>query len=590
MNIVRLPWEIIETFPSTDAALVAQWELAVDEANGERELTRALIGRSLALYWAAQEGIVDQSWAELAHQRAGDLDRALGIARRLGEPNLVAEALLGVLYGNWGPDRQLDRRPIVEELAQLRPSITDEETRLRTIEWDVVEELDAGRLDAARSSVERFAQATAGTDLVLFKRREVLWRGCLAMLDGDLDEALRINQDAISSTANVAGSPFSFQNVAITVAIERYLRRGLADTVDAIQSIRASSPRVGANWDTGLAFALSEVGQLDEATVLFDSLAADGFARVPHDLNWLVTMQLLGLIALTIDAESDGRLLVELLTPFAHLDGTHGSGYASYGPVGRVVGSLTARWGAPDDAERVFEQVLSTRAPGPWTALTLHDRAVARQIQRPADALTDALHAEQELLRFGLDAWAESAQALADQLAADGHGGAVALLRDGTWTLRHRTGGAAVSASVGMGHLIVLLGRAGDLVNVADLDQVLDPSLPRSAPAESSLDAAARSQYRRRLAQLEALPAHDDAERFEADFLRQELGGATHVVSNSAELERLRVRVTRAIHRAIDQIAAESPSLGMHLRESVRTGRSCAYLPTDGQNWSVHRR
>jgi len=590
MNIGRLPWEIVETFPSTDAELLAQWSLRLALASDATERARSLIGHGLALYWAAQEAVVDEPWALVEQQRSADLELALELARGVGDPTLIAEALLGTLYGTWGPDRHLDRAPLVAELVQMRPDIDDEEVGLRSIEWEVLQHLDAGDLGAARRAIDDFTRAATNTELILFKRREVLWRGCLAMLDGDLDESLQINQDAISSTADVAGSPFSFQNVAITLAIERFLRRQLGDVVDALRSIRASSPRVGANWDTGLAFALSEIGELDEATELFERLAADRFAAVPRDLNWLVTIQLLGLVALTIDADEHGPVLVELLRPFAHLDGTHGSGYASYGPVGRVVGSLMARWGDPDESERVFDHVLTTRAPGPWTALTWLDRASSRRIRRPDDALADAHRAEVELRLCGLDAWADAALAVADELAATGHGGAVAILRDRTWTLRHPAGSAGVPASVGIEQLTWLLSRAGEAVDVADLDRTFDSSLERSASAESTLDAAARSQYRRRLTEIDARPTPSDAERFEADFLRRELSGGTHVVSNSAELERLRVRVTKSIRRAIDHIATDSPELGAHLRTSVETGRTCVYQPPDGRSWSVVRR
>ena len=590
MNIGRLPWEIIETFPSTDRELLAQWSLTVALADTDTDTARSMIGHSLALYWATQEAVIDEPWAVVTQRRSADFVRALELARGVGDPTLIAEALLGVLYGTWGPDRHLDRAPIVAELVDLRPDIADEEIRLRSIEWEVLQHLDAGDLDAAQRAIDDFTRAATNTELILFKRREVLWRGCLAMLAGDLDKSLQINQAAISSTANVAGSPFSFQNVAITLAIERFLRRGLGDVVDALRSIRASSPRVGANWDTGLAFALSEIGKIDEATELFERLAADRFAEVPRDLNWLVTMQLLGLIALTIDTNEHGPVLVELLRPFAHIDGTHGSGYASYGPVGRVVGSLMARWGDADEAEQIFDHVLTTRAPGPWTALTWLDRAIARRVRRPDDALADAHRAEVELRLYGLDAWADSARTLADELAAAGHGGAVAILRNRTWTLRHPAGSAEVASSVGIEQLTWLLSRAGEAVDVADLDGSMDDSLERTASAESTLDAAARTQYRRRLTEIDARPTPSETERLEADFLHRELSGGTHVVSNSAELERLRVRVTKAIRRAIDHISTTSPELAVHLRDSVETGRTCVYQPPDGQSWSVIRR
>src|SRR3546814_18944403 len=102
------------------------------------------------------------------------------------------------------------------------------------------------------------------TELVLLRRREELWRGNVAMLEGDVDGALQLNQDAISSTADTASSPFSFRNVAVTLAIERFLRRGLDDVIEPIRSIRASPPRVAVNWDTAWAFAPPAVGRLGE--------------------------------------------------------------------------------------------------------------------------------------------------------------------------------------------------------------------------------------------------------------------------------------------------------------------------------------
>ena len=139
---------------------------------------------------------------------------------------------------------------------------------------------------------------------------------------------------------------------------------------------------------------------------------------------------------------------------------------------------------------------------------------------------------------------------------------------------------------MGLDHLTALLGRAGELVDVADLDRSDDASLERSASAESSLDPTARAQYRRRLSELEARLDTGGTQQAEIEFLRRELSGASYVRSNSAELERLRVRVTKAIRRAIDQISAASPGLGRHLRESVQTGRSCSYQPADGRAWT----
>lgn len=580
-----LPWTCVETFPAADPDVIDAWERAVATASGPDAQARALTGRALATYWLAA-GPFEQ--VERARRRRfGDVEHAVRLTET-ASAHRRAEILLGALYATWGPDGYQRRAGWLDELRALADAVDDAELRLRLLEWRVLDRLDHADLDAAKALVERFAAAAADADLVVFHRREVLWRANLAMLEGRIDEAVSINQDAISRWADVSGSPFSFQNVAITVAIERYLRRGLGDVIDAVHSIRASSPRVGTNWTVGLAFTLAQAGRCDEAAELFEPLAAEGFTAIRRDLNWLVTMQLCGLIALTLDHERAARAALDLLRPFAHLDATHGSGYASYGPVARVVASLEARWGDPDASERWFDVLFDTRPVGPWRALARYDRASARSITHPPSALDDARRAMSELRRFGLTAWAAEAERLELELLRSGHGEPLAEVTGDRWLLVHPTGTATVTAGVGTTYLVALLARPHQRLDIAELDRAAPSTVEsRSTVTERSLDHAARSAYRSRLARLDALDEPSPAERDEADFLRRELAGATYFVASSREVERARVRVTKAIRRAIDRVTDQSSGLGAHLRASIDTGRSCSYQPADAVAWQV---
>ena len=581
------PWEIVETFPSTDATLIARWNEAASTAVTDAQLVRSHVGRALAMYWATQAGVVDRPAAEVRAARIADVDTAIAIARRTGSADLLATGLLGWLFATWGPDHLADRRRHLDELVGIANAVQDHELQLRIIEWQVIDHLDHGELDAVELLVARFAAHDTASAMAVFRRREVLWQGCLAMLAGRVDESVRINQEAISSSADIAGSPFSFQNVAITWAIERFLRCGLDDVVDSIRSILASSPRVAANWETGLVFALSECGQLEEARREFDRLAHDRFAAVPRDLNWLVTMHLLGLVAITLDDRDRGIVLLDVLRPFAQLDATHGSGYASYGPVGRVVGTLAARWGDREEAERCFEHVLSTRRPGPWTALTRYDRARSTHLDRPRRAIDDAAQAARELEALDLTEWAERATTLAVGLSGNDPGVPTAAFDGATWTFRHPSGTAAIRAGVGPRRLVELLRRAGDSVDVLELDPAAEPLLPTASATESTLDRAATSTYRRRVDHLERQAHPSPAEIQELSFLRRELAGARYRASTSAEIERARVRVTQSIRRTVDDIGTRSPALAVHLRSSVSTGRSCSYSPVPFMAWRV---
>lgn len=577
----RLPWEIVETLPGSDATRLAEWTDRVAGARSREERSRALIGLALSSYWVVQAGVVDEPWAIVAARRADQVDEALDLARQVDDPDLVAEALLGQLHANWGPDH-LDLRPaIVAELDALHPAVGSEELRYQIRSWTVLAAFDAGDTAGADAAIDRLAGECAGTDLVLFPRRVRLWRANLAMLTGAIDEAVAANQAALGDTASTAGAPFSFQNAMVTFGIERFLRRELADVVDPVRSVRASSPRVGANWEVALAFALAESGRLDEAAAIFDGIASDPDA-VPRDLNWLVVTVLLGLIAADLDDRARIAAIHDRLAPYAALDATHGSGYASYGPVGRVVGMLAARRGLLDVARDVLGEVLATRSDGPWTSLT---RLELARTGGP-DAAAVAERAAVELTGLGLDAWAAEARRL-ERASEVGRTVRPVARRDGTsWSLLHPAGRATVAHSRGVELLAVLLTRPGRPLHVLDLDGI-DRSLPRTGTFEPVLDDRARRSFRRRLEELERRPRRSAADDEEVAALRRALAGGAHAPSSSAELERARVRVTKALRRTIAAVEAASPGLGAHLTAAVTTGRTCLYAPVAGEAWTI---
>ena len=583
----RLPWDIVETTPGTSRVLLDGFEADLAAATDPDAEVRALVGRALASYWAAPLGVVDEPADRVADRRAEDTERALAVARRTGDADLLATALLGRLYACWGPDSLLVRHPLLTELQGLVDEVDDAELRRRSLEWAVVDRFDHGDLDGVRAAIGRFADERGG-EATMAERREVLWWANLAMLEGRLDESVALNQEAISATAHLVGTPFSFQNAAITIAIERFLRRDMADVVEAARSIRASSPRVSGNWDAGLCLSLAEAGDLEGAADLFAGLADDDFGAIARDLNWLVASVALGQAAVRLGAPPGSAWLLDRLRPFAHLDATHGAGYASYGPVGRVVGALAAASGADDEAEARLGEVVGSRAPGPWTALALLGRAEVRARHRPESGLADAVAARDALEALGLTGWAADASTLVEALRLGGHGGAGAVLSGRTWRLSHPSGQAELADGVGVRRLLRLLSAPGSTFDVVDLDP--GAAARPAAAAEPALDGPARSAYRRRL---EALAAKDDGpgldpdEEAERRLLRTELRGARYATPPGPDVDRARLRVSRSIHRTIARVAAASPALGEHLRASVHTGRRCGDAPGDGTAWSV---
>ncbi len=585
----RLPWEIVETLPSTDSGLIQEWTGRLAAARSISEEVGASVGLALTLYWAHQEGLESDFRANL-RRREDLIGRASELARDSGDADSAATAILGELYALWGPD-PTDRVDIlVAQLDTLAPDLEDPELRVRSAEWRVLRLFQTGEVERAREAVSGVSAGPDARALPMFARREELWRANLAMIDGHLDEAVRINTDAISATADAAGSPFSFQNVAVTIAIERYLRRGLEDVLESLRSIRASSPRVGANWDAGLAFSLAETGHLEESAALFDALAEDEFEAVPRDLNWLVTMHLLGLVAIGLEDAPRIRLLREILGPFGHLDATHGAGYASYGPVGRVVGGLAAATGDLAAARPVFDQVIAGAPPGPWQSLARLDRARAFASVDPLASFEDASAATAEFRSYDMGGWIKVAGDLRAELVAHGSRNPTVVRRGNGFALHHDLGSAVVTGKGGQ-YLVRLLRSPGEAFGAVELEGSGTPGggvAPGTGHSEPALDATAIRAYRKRLAELvEPGRVLEVQEAAEVEFLQRALAGGSYVVSNSAEEERARVRVTKALRRCMRAVSDSSPSLAEHLFQSISTGASCMYAPADGRRWEI---
>jgi hypothetical protein len=151
-------------------------------------------------------------------------------------------------------------------------------------------------------------------------------------------------------------------------------------------------------------------------------------------------------------------------------------------------------------------------------------------------------------------------------------------------------------ASKGMQDLAVLLARPGHEVNCTELAG----AVVEQADTGELIDAQARRRYEARIVELQgehadAEEAHDrgraEAVGLELDLLVDQLAAATGLHGRSRRTggtaERSRTAVTWRIRAAIRRIEAVHPTLGAHLRVSVRTGTWCSYQPENVVEWQV---
>jgi hypothetical protein len=234
------------------------------------------------------------------------------------------------------------------------------------------------------------------------------------------------------------------------------------------------------------------------------------------------------------------------------------------------------------------------------------ERERARKLLEEARALADELRmsAVVEWIDSARPEPGEAARSAVEPLAAGMH-------REGeVWRFDYNGRVFRVGDSKGMRHIAVLLAtpgvqipageveaRAGPSGNGAGVDAAAaaDAGLAAQASPDAALvglDTKARREYQRRLEDLrddiEQAEAWNDPERAararqEMDFIASELAAAVGLGGRDRPLasgaERARVRVTRAIRRAIQHIGAQDEALAQELRTTIETGSFCAYAP-----------
>jgi hypothetical protein len=173
-----------------------------------------------------------------------------------------------------------------------------------------------------------------------------------------------------------------------------------------------------------------------------------------------------------------------------------------------------------------------------------------------------------------------------------------AIRREGDyWTLTFEGDVCRLRDAKGLQHLATLLQNPNREFHVLDLLVAgVDEEARRDGDLGPVLDAQARAEYRRRLAELHEERA--DAERChdlgrtarvdeEIDAIRRTLARALGVGGRArrtgSAAERARLVVTKRIRAAVARIRAASPRLGHHLATSVRTGIVCVYSQAPGE-------
>jgi hypothetical protein len=534
--------------------------------------------------------------ATAAGERRRLTDEAVRLARVAADDGAVAEALDARLHAVWDPAHAETRRDAAAEIVELAVAAGDRALERRGLFWSFVAHMELAQVAEAEAALARYARSCASAGdragLVMVTARHAM----LAALRGRFDDADRlitvVSEDG--HRAGIADTDALVASLVATVAIERGDPEQLPQP-DLLFDLPRLLP--GQHYEASVAFTLAMLNRRGAAEAELDRALGDVLRSAgPRSLRAMVE---LAVVTVVVERADAAALLFERMSPHRGRLVLGGGAAVVLGPMARWLG-LLATFLARDEAVELLEEAVAVderigALPGLANSLALlaaaEDRGLAGRSHE--DGRRHRARADEIGAAVGL------ASTLADRLfRATDEWRLIAVERG--WRLEAGTERADLPDGPGARHLRTLV--ANPRREIAALDLAAGGAGLAVPAGDALLDDEARADYRRRLHALEdeldaadrvgdpAAAARAMTERAALlTELRRAAGLGGRPRATSAEAERARVNVTRALRTVIARIALSAPVAGAHLQASIRTGGACRYEPAAGgpRRWRV---
>jgi DNA-binding SARP family transcriptional activator len=341
--------------------------------------------------------------------------QAVEIARRLGDPDTLGYALVGLAMATWGPETG-ELAAIADEVRQLAQETDDRERAFQACWLAHTASMTVGDparvlalADEHRALANELKQSSWQWYSAVMRTEWALLRGEFAEGEQLMEEALRLGQRTQSWDAGFAYRIALFdlrRDQGRLQEIEELIRRSLTEHA-GYRSFRSLVPLL--EW---------EIGREEEARRAFEELAVADFTKLPKDSEWLFSLSVLAEAAARLEDRDRATVLYELLDPYAQLNAS-ASGGCNIGSVARYLAILASTSLRFEDAARHFEAALEMNVrmgARPWVAHTQRDYArmlIGRDApgdrEKAQVLLSEALTTYEEL---GMQTAAASASAL----------------------------------------------------------------------------------------------------------------------------------------------------------------------------------
>ena len=337
------------------------------------------------------------------------LDEAIAMARRLGDPRALIESLRTRLNLDRDPKRIHERIRLIDEILETAHQLDNKHLLLELFAYQGYDHLALGDTDSWDQDLNAFQEISEEVSERFYNYNYRTMKAAQAILAGRFKEGERLAQDGLET-----GQKLGVENAEGVMGVQMFtIRRDQGRLQEIAPLVKHFVSEHGANaaWRPGLALIYAEIGQLEEAQVEFERLAADDFAVMPRDSLWQTCLTYLAEVCDELQDAERAQVLYDLLLPYAKLTVVVGNAVVCLGATSRFLGQLASTLAHWDDAETRFKHALEMNgAMAAMPAVAYTQYHYARMLLRRGKR-EDALQAS-ELI--------DEALAIAQQLGMQG--------------------------------------------------------------------------------------------------------------------------------------------------------------------------
>ena len=288
------------------------------------------------------------------------LDHAIGVARRLGDPALLASTLEYLFDFPWGPDGTRNLLALASEALDAAMRSGNAEVAYMARVRRVACRLELGDFAAVEDEIVHLGRADAPVGRRDTALGVIGLRAALALMRGELDAAARLSAEANSRMSGVDTQERESQMAFLSVQVFTLRReQGRLKDLGPLLTHYMRTTTAASVWGPGLAVLYVELDRLDEARGEFERLAARDFNDLPRDGRWATCLAYLAEVCAALNDARRAAILYRLLLPYADRALVLGGGFVCSGASGRHLGMLAATMSNWPASERHFEEALA---------------------------------------------------------------------------------------------------------------------------------------------------------------------------------------------------------------------------------------